>query len=120
MALTVAQVAHPNSQISETEFLGYKARLVTITFDASYLTTGEVLTAADLGWNGLIGAIAVSGVGNAAGTLSVTTVVRPNAAQSQLTFQAQETAGTVDTPHKEVTSAADLTGYAGTFIVIGF
>lgn len=120
MALTITQVAHPNSQITEGDLLGFKARLVTITFDSSYLTTGEVLTASSMGWIGVIGAIEVSGVGNTTGALSVTTVVRPNSSLSQLTFQAQETAATVDTSHKEVTSAADLSTYSGTFIVLGF
>lgn len=119
MALTIADVTHPNSQSTEFPLGPFKAVVKTITFDSSYLTTGEVLTAADLGWNQVHGAIAISGVGNADGTLSLTTVVKPNTARTQLAFQAQETAGTVDTPHKEVSSTQNISAYSGTFLIFG-
>lgn len=119
MALTIADVTHPNSQSTAFPFGPFKAVVKTITFDSSYLTTGEVLNASDLGWNQVHGAIAISGVGNADGTLSLGTVVRANTAKTALAFQAQETAGTVDTPHKELTSATDISAYYGTFLIFG-
>lgn len=119
MGLTVAQVSTPNTQVTEAEFLGFKARLVTITFDSSYLTGGEVLLASDMGWSNVVGAIQVSGVGDTTGVASVGVVVRANSAQTQLTFQAQETAAAVDTAFKEVTSAQNLATYSGTFIILG-
>lgn len=117
MALTVTNVPNPNARMTELPFGGFKARIVKLTFDSSYLTTGEVLTAAMLGWNELHGAIPITGVGNADGTLSFTTVVRKSG--TALTFQLQETAGTVDTPHKELTSTADASAYHGNFLVFG-
>lgn len=119
MALTIAEVSNPNSGQSVTEFFGLKAKMIDITFDNSYLTTGEVLTAAALGWDSVQGAITVWDPALADGTLSVSTVVKPNTARTQLTFQAQETAATVDTSFKEVTSTADLSLYTGRFIILG-
>lgn len=117
MPVTIANVSNPNSKLTEFSFGPYKARIVTIAFDNSYLTGGEVVTAANLGWNELHGAVAITGVGNVAGTLSMTTVVRKSG--KNLLFQLQETAGTVDTPHKELTSAADASAYSGQFLIFG-
>ena len=120
MGLTVAQVSNPMGSLTEFPIGPFKGRIVNITFDNQYLTTGEVLTAASLGWNVLFGAIQITGgAALANGTLSVDCIVRSNAAQTQLTFQAQETAGTVDTPQKEVTSNQDLSLYSGRWLVLG-
>lgn len=120
MALTITYPSHPNQTISEFPLGPWKCRIVKLTFDSSYLTTGEVLNATDLGWNTLFGAIPLTGVGNADGTLSVGTVVRANTAQTALTFQAQEGGSTAnDNPFKEFTSTGDLSAYHGTFLVLG-
>lgn len=121
MALTIAQVGNPNSAATEFPLGPFKARLIDVTFDNSYLTTGEVLTAADLGWNTIHGAVVVEHAQNRAssGTLSVYLTIRPNTARTQVTVQAYETAGTVDTSHKEVTSGADLSTYTGRLLVFG-
>lgn len=144
MALTIAYPTHPNQTITEFPFGPWKARLVKLTFDSSYLTTGEVLNATDLGWNTLIGAMPLTNVGNADGTLSVGTVVRANTAQTALTFQAQESAAVATHTHTENTAAAytqnattaaggaisaarlaevgsttDLSAYHGNFLVLG-
>lgn len=121
MALTLANVSHPNQMMSEFNLGPWKARVVRITFDSSYLTTGEVLAASALGWSNVIGAMPLTGVSNvsASGTAAVPVVVRPNAAQTSLTFQAYETAAAVDTVLKEVTSAQDLSTFVGDFIVLG-
>lgn len=120
MALTIANVSHPNQQVTEWPFGPFKCRLINVTFDNSYLTTGEVLTAATLGWNQIHGAIALDGgITTSTGTVMANIVARPNAARTQIAFQAYETAGTVDTAHKEVTSATDLSTYSGRFLIIG-
>lgn len=119
MALTITYPTHPNQTITEFPFGPWKCRVVKLTFDSSYLTTGEVLAATDLGWNTVIGALPLTGVGNADGTLSVGTVVRANTAQTSLTFQAQETGAATDASFKEVTSTGDLSAYHGTFLVLG-
>lgn len=120
MALTVANVSTPNSEIHEAQFLSLRARVVDITFDSQYLTTGEVLNATDLGWTYLFGAVTLADPSNAAGTASVGCVVKKNTAGSALTFQAQETAGTVDLAFKEVSSNQDLSTYTGRFVVLGY
>lgn len=121
MALTIAEVATPNSQTTQTEWFGVKAKIVDITFDNSYLTTGEVLTAAALGWDTILGGFAIEDINNRAssGTLSYPTVVRANASGSQVTIQAYETAATVDNPLKEATSTQDLSTFVGRFVFLG-
>lgn len=144
MALTIAYPTHPNQVMTEFQLGPWKARMVKLTFDASYLTTGEVLTAANLGWTNLIGAIPLTGVANADGTLSAPCVVRSNTAQTSLTFQAQESAAVTTHTHTEntagaytqnattaaggaiaagrlaeVASTTDLSAYHGTFFVLG-
>lgn len=121
MPLTIANVTHPNQSISEFQLGPWKARLIDVTFDSSYLTTGEVLTAAQLGWVQIHGAIVVELGSNrgSTGTLALDVNVRANAARTQVTVQAYETAGTVDTPHKEVTSAQDISAYTCRLLVFG-
>ena len=120
MALTNAEVVHPNSQSTEFAFGPFKAKIMTVTFDNSYLTTGEVVTAASLGWDQVHFALAIDGgIANSAGTLSHMIITKVNAARTQVALVAQETAATVDTPLKEATSAADLSTYAGRFMFVG-
>lgn len=119
MALTVANVSTPNSEMHEGEFAGLKARIVDITFDSSYVTTGEVLTATSLGWTYVFGAIALTHPANAAGTLGLPTVVKKNTAGSQLTFQPLESAGDGD-PMDEAGSTNDLSAFTGRFVVLGY
>lgn len=118
MALTFVEVATPNTSITADVMFGLKARIVDVTFDNSYLTTGEVLTAAQLGWDTIQFAWCEMAV-NAAGTLGVNVCARPNTARTQIAIQTYETAGTVDTSHKEVTSAADLSTYTVRMVVFG-
>lgn len=118
MALTFVEVATPNTAITADVMFGLKARIVDVTFDNSYLTTGEVLTAAQLGWDTIQFVWAEAAV-NPAGTLAHNVVARPNAARTQVAIQAYETAATVDTPNKEATSAADLSTYTVRMVVFG-
>jgi hypothetical protein len=122
MPITYTNVSSPNAGVVEFSLGPYKARFITITGDSSYLTAGEPLTAKSLGWSTIIGLIPMNGGGglaNTAGTLSVGIIARPNAAQTEIKLLAQSTAATVNTPHKELTSAFDLSAYSGTFLIIG-
>lgn len=88
MALTLAQIARPNSVISEFQFGEFKCRVLDVTFDASYPTTGEIITAASLGWNYLYGNLGGSPIAmNAAGTLAMPVWIKPNTSGSQVTLQ---------------------------------
>lgn len=121
MALTVANVSTPNSEIHEGQFLGLRGRIVDITFDSSYLTGGEVLTAATMGWTYLFGAVPLTHPTNTAGTVMAPAVVKKNTAGSQLTFQLAEGAATADdNPLKEVGSTQDMSTYTGRFVVLGY
>jgi glutamate formiminotransferase len=86
MPLTVTFASTPNQTIHEGEFLGLKARRVTITFDNSYATAGEPLTAASLGWSNVVGFIPLTAAKNAAGTQAAVAHAVANAAQTQLNF----------------------------------
>lgn len=120
MALTLAQVANPQSAITEFPFGPFKVRVMDLTFDNSYLTGGEVLTAAQLGWNQVWGALEMVNASNSTGTVASFTVVKANSALSQLTFQLYEGAATAnDNPLKEWTSAQDASTYTGRYLIFG-
>ena len=120
MALTVAEVSHPNSQSTHVSLSPFKAKVVDITWDSSYLTGGEVLTAASLGWVQLYGAIALTNPCTSTGTLAALPLVKPNTAKTQLTFQLAEGGTTAnDNPLKEVTSTQDMSTYTGRFLLLG-
>jgi hypothetical protein len=105
--------------VTEFPFGPFKCRIVDVTFDNAYLTGGEVLTAAALGWKAIHFAFCENAV-NVAGTLGVNLAARPNATRTQVAIQAYETAGTVDLSHKEVTSGADLSTYTGRVMLLGY
>ena len=118
MPLTMTQNSTPMMKINEFPFGPYRCRVVDITFDNSYLTGGEILTATQLGWNTVIGAFPLSGVDNAARTLSYLPIVTASADKKQLTFQlfAGAAAGAA---HPETASAVDVSAYSGTFMILG-
>lgn len=118
MAVTVANVAHPNTNVWEGDLLGLKARIVDVTFDAAYLTTGELLTADALGWDVIHGVIPMTLATNTAGTLSYAVQGRPNAARSQIALQlyaGPDLLGALP----EVASAADASTYTARLLVLG-
>lgn len=118
MALTLTPVTTPNQSTLEGSMMGLKFKVFDVTFDSSYLTTGEVVTAASLGWDTIQFVMCEDAV-NAAGTLAHGVVARPNSTRTQVAVQAYETAATVDTPHKEATSAADLSTYTARLVFLG-
>jgi len=118
MAVTLAEVSIPNYSPVQGDFLGMKARLMDVTFDNSYLTGGEVVTAAQLGWD-QIQMVFCDGARGAAGVSLVNVIAVPNAARTQVALQAYETAGTVDLAHKEVSSAQDLSTFTARVLFLG-
>lgn len=123
MALTVTNVSTPNAQINEFSLGPYKARMIDVTFDAAYLTTGEVLTADSLGWNQVFGVIELVPPSLSDGTLMMPARVQKNTANTQLTFQAYQYDGDATgdaVPLQETTSAFDASTYSGRYLVLGY
>src|SRR5262245_8108846 len=86
MAVTVAEVTgNPNQYAAYG--LPYKFSLKAITFDNNYLTTGEPVTASQVGLNMIVGAWSVSDARNAAGTLAIPVNVVVNSTGSQASLQ---------------------------------
>lgn len=122
MALTVTDVSTPNAQINEFPLGPWKARLVDIAFDASYLTTGEILTAASLGWVQVFGAIELVKPANSTGTFMLPSVVKKNTANTQLTFQVYRYDGAAagKASLEEAASAFDASTFTGRFLILGY
>lgn len=86
MALTVTNGSNPNQVIDEWVVGGRRHRRVTIAFDNSYPTGGEVLNASDVGWSVLESFVPEGPAQNAAGTQAAVVVAKPNAAKTALNF----------------------------------
>lgn len=121
MPLTITNVEHPNQKITEFPLGPWKARIIDVAFDNSYPTAGEVMTAVQLGWNVIAGVVVVRNAQNraSANTLSLGVEAEVNAAQTQVELQLYETAGTVDTPHKEFNNTGDASAYTCRLMVFG-
>lgn len=125
MPITLAKVANPNQFETVTDFGGFfKGVIKTITLDNSYLTTGEIVTAAQVGFSRIYGVIDLqggAGFTNAAGTQTLPAMVKTNATNSQVTFQPQRydgaSAGKANL--EEVANAVDLSLFSGKFLFIG-
>lgn len=113
MALTVAKVTGADYVAGNK-----RVKVRDITFDSSYPTTGESLTASDVGLKTIEQVLPHGLAGNSDGTEPTLAVdVRYDHSTSKL--QAFETAGTVDTAHKEVTSTTDLSAFVVRVTFIG-
>lgn len=124
MALTVAAVAHPNSQNTEFSFGPFRARIVDVTFDSSYdNTNGEAMTAASLGWSTIEGAVVLGDAWSGTST-DLTAVVRPVATSggTSITFRAFEYNGAAAGVARlqEVANATDLSTYTARVLVFGY
>jgi hypothetical protein len=62
-------------------------KVVDVTFDSSYPTGGEAVTAADLGWDQVHGAVVLFDAKNSAGTAVLPVVAVPNSTKTQVTLQ---------------------------------
>ncbi|MCW0190965.1 MAG: hypothetical protein OJJ55_06655 [Rhodococcus sp.] len=119
MALTFTDVACPMGAITEFPLGQFKARVIDVTLDSSYLTTGEVLTAAALGWDYIYGVLELETFSNSTGTLGLPSIREQGSAGSQLTFQPLESAADGD-PMDEGGSTNDFSAFTGRFIVLGY
>ena len=122
MALTVTNVSTPNALINEFSLGPYKARLVDVLFDNSYVTGGEVVTAASLGWVQVFGAITLTHPTNSAGTLTLPATIKKNTANSQLTFQLSryDGASAGKASLEEAAAAFDASAFTGRFLILGY
>jgi len=113
MALTLSRVK--GAEFTMGRLRGYT---FDVTFDSSYLTGGEILSADDVGMVNIVGAFCV-GVRNAAGTAATTyniPIYNPVTGSLQLMWGNAGTASVLP----EVTSTTDVSGLTYTIVVIGF
>lgn len=108
MALSLSQVER------STVFGDRRVRFFTVTWDSSYATGGESLTAGDVGLS-RIDFVMAEPAAAAAGTAAH--VVKYDYTNSKL--QAFETGAAVDSPLKEATAAADLSATPCRIMVVG-
>lgn len=124
MALTVANVSHPNQNVWEGEFLGQKARVIDVTFDNSYPNaTGEVITAASLGFQQIYGCLVLQH-GYSGTTTDLGVVVLPVVASSKANVALRvlgfdEDGGTNWEGLQEAADTTDLSAYSCRICVIG-
>jgi hypothetical protein len=123
MAVSIANVAHPNQNVWEGEFLGYKAKVVDVTFDSSYdNTNGEAVTAASLGYQQIYGAIVLADAWSGS-TTDLAVLIRPviNTAQTSCALRAfrYDGANAGKASLEEVANAVDLSTYTTRIVFIG-
>jgi hypothetical protein len=111
MALTIAKVA--NADFSDAN---KRHRVRNITFDSSYPTAGEPLTAAQVGLRAVTEAIPHGTFRNTDGTLGI--FVSYDATNAKL-FAYWGNAGTVSGA-PEVANTTDLSTYSGRMTFIGY
>ncbi len=112
MALTLAKVAGRPTDFKD----GDKSRKVrTVTFDSSYLTAGESLTAADVGLRVITEVIPHGAFRNTGGTLGIT-VSYDYANSKLLAYWSNSTTAALP----EVTSTTNLSTYSGRLTILGY
>lgn len=123
MAVTIANVSHPNQDVWEGEFLGQKARVIDVTFDSSYdNTNGEAISAATLGMQSIYGVFVLADGWSGTST-DLLVVTRPviNSTKDSVALRAfQANGGAAGLASLgEVANATDLSAYTVRLCVIG-
>ena len=125
MAVTLAKVANPNQIETVIDYGPFKGVFKVVTLDNSYLTTGEVVTAAQVGFRVIVGVVDLqggAGFSNAAGTQTLPALAKVSATGSQVAFQAQRydgaSAGKANL--EEAAATTDLSLFSGKFLFIGY
>lgn len=121
MAVTVANVSTPNQTYVQGEVLGLKAVLVDITFDSSYVTAGEAVTATQVNLN-TIEYVFPTFVKNAAGTASMLCFGYPSGAgklSALLQLQRYDGASAGKANFEEAANAFDASAFTGRFLILG-
>lgn len=87
MAVTITNITTPNSSVTEFPYGIFKARMVDVTFDSTYPTAGEIITAANLGWSQLVGGVVINDPAPSGLATTIRTRVVPNTALTQVKLQ---------------------------------
>lgn len=119
MALTIANYGTPGSTITEGTLLGFKARMVKITFDSVYPDEGETVNASDLGWDVVVGFIPMGQGMVADNTTGFAPHVEVAAAQTSLNIIAVVGGGD-GAPLEEEAASTDLSSHILYGIVLGY
>ena len=123
MAVTIANVTHPNQNVWEGEFLGQKCKVVDVTFDSSYDSpSGEIVTAAQLGYQSIYGAFPMSqGWSGITTKLAVVIVPVVGAARTFVSLRAfrYDGANAGKASREEVANSVDLSTYTVRMVFIG-
>jgi hypothetical protein len=121
MAATVAQVTTPNGPQTWLQFGPFKAVIVDVTLDSTYPTTGEVVTAAQVSLDTIVGCITVREFANAAGTLTIgPTRMLVNAAGTQFTIQGYNSTTGAPSTLLELANNFNASTYVGRLMVFGY
>lgn len=122
MAVTVTNVPNPGGLLSEGQLGQLKFRIVDVLFDASYLTTGEPLTAASFGWLYFFGGIQMILAKNAAGALGMPVLIVPNATGSSIAFQLMRYDGAAagKASLEEAANAFDASAFTARILLLGY
>jgi hypothetical protein len=118
MALTLTAVTHPNTTAWEGDFLGLKARVYDVTFDSSYPTTGEDLTADELGWDQIHGIIPLTQATTSTGTTALIVQGVVNTARDTVALFLYESA-TAGTPVAEITNGDNVSTFTARMVILG-
>lgn len=119
MALTITEVKNPNSIISEFPVFDRKGRIVDVTFDSSYPTGGEILTARQLGWHVITGVIPLTLASTASGTTALAVSGHPaSPAQDSVALRLFESA-TAGNPMAEIGSGDNVSTFTVRLLVLG-
>jgi hypothetical protein len=123
MPVSIANVSHPNQTVWEGTFLGYKCKVVDVTFDNSYdNTNGETFTAASVGYSNIYGVIVLADAWSGTST-DLAVLVRPviNTAQTQASLRVfrYDGANAGKASLEEVANAVDLSTYTTRIAIIG-
>lgn len=103
---------------SEFEMGRLRGLLMDVQFDASYLTTGELISPDDVGFVTILGATCVA-VRTAAGA-AATTIALPIFNPVTGSIQGYETGDTVSTPFDEVGSTENISANIYTMLFLGW
>lgn len=119
MAATITPVSHPNQNSWEGEFLGYKAKVIDVTFDASYSTGGYTVTPAKLGWDTIHGAFALGAaqVSDGLTAMPVSFVITPGGSSVRVIPYVNSSTNLAVSP--QPASSTDVSTYSVRMVVIG-
>jgi hypothetical protein len=122
MPVALAEVSNPNGPQVWGSEPPYKTHLMDVTFDNSYPTTGEIVTATQVSLSQIVDVQVVRQPTNAAGTLALIATCEPNASGSQAVIQLYRYDGAAagKASLEEAANAFDASLFTGRFKFIGY